>query len=43
MRLKEGTWPGHILEHVTLEDIVTGQLPGAVNELLESPGAWERR
>lgn len=32
-----------VLEHVTLEDIATGDLPGPVNDLLESPGAWERR
>lgn len=32
-----------VLEHVTLEDIATGDLPGPVNDLLDSPGAWERR
>jgi hypothetical protein len=32
-----------VLENVTLADIVAGQLPSAVEELLERPGAWERR
>jgi Rrf2 family protein len=32
-----------VLETVTLEAIVDGNLPLAVVELLEKPGAWERR
>jgi hypothetical protein len=28
---------------VTLEDIANGAMPGPVNDLLDSPGAWERR
>ena len=32
-----------VLEHVTLEDIANGAMPGPVNDLLDSPGAWERR
>jgi len=32
-----------VLESVTLADVVTGELPPAVAELLERPGAWERR
>lgn len=32
-----------VLEHVTLEDIASGSMPGPVNDLLDSPGAWERR
>ena len=32
-----------VLEHVTLEDIANGAMPGPVNDLLEAPGAWERR
>jgi Rrf2 family protein len=32
-----------VLEHVTLEDIAAGAMPGPVNDLLEAPGAWERR
>jgi Rrf2 family protein len=32
-----------VLENVTLADIVTGDLPRSVADLLELPGAWERR
>lgn len=32
-----------VLENVTLADIVAGELPPAVAELLGRPGAWERR
>lgn len=32
-----------VLEVVTLADIQHGQLPKAVNKLLDAPGAWERR
>ncbi len=32
-----------VLENVTLADIVAGELPAGVRELLERPGAWERR
>lgn len=32
-----------VLESVTLADIVTGDLPAQVQELLNRPGAWERR
>lgn len=32
-----------VLEHVTLADIESGQLPPAVTEHLSSPGAWKRR
>ena len=32
-----------VLETVTLADIVSGDLPPVVRELLERPGAWERR
>lgn len=32
-----------VLEHVTLEDIVTGHLPPSVTEHLSAPGAWKRR
>jgi Rrf2 family protein len=32
-----------VLEAVTLADIVSGDLPPAVVELLARPGAWERR
>jgi Rrf2 family protein len=32
-----------VLENVTLADIVAGTLPAHVQELLERPGAWERR
>ena len=32
-----------VLENVTLTDIVAGTLPAAVVDLLDRPGAWERR
>lgn len=32
-----------VLENVTLADIVSGELPPAVQDLLARPGAWERR
>ncbi len=32
-----------VLEHVTLEHIVTGVLPQEVTRSLQVPGAWERR
>ena len=32
-----------ILEHVTLADIVSGEMPPQVLAQLESPGAWKRR
>jgi Rrf2 family protein len=32
-----------VLEHVTLGDIETGQLPPSVTEHLAAPGAWKRR
>ena len=32
-----------VLEHVSLEDLASGDLPTPVSGLLESPGAWERR
>lgn len=32
-----------ILEHVSLEDIVTGQMPPQVRAQLDTPGAWKRR
>ncbi|HVM67997.1 MAG TPA: Rrf2 family transcriptional regulator [Acidimicrobiales bacterium] len=32
-----------VLETVTLADVVDGDLPPHVRELLERPGAWERR
>jgi Rrf2 family protein len=32
-----------VLESVTLADIVAGELPSGVRELLSRPGAWERR
>jgi Rrf2 family protein len=32
-----------VLEHVTIADVATGQLPAAVTSLLEDPGAWARR
>lgn len=33
----------HVLEHITLQDVATGNLPGDVGELLAEPGAWQRR
>jgi Rrf2 family protein len=32
-----------VLEHVTLADIESGQMPEAVTTYLASPGAWKRR
>jgi Rrf2 family protein len=32
-----------VLETVTLADIVSGDLPDGVRQLLDRPGAWERR
>jgi|SRR5579871_869874 len=32
-----------VLETVTLADVVAGTLPPVVQELLDRPGAWERR
>jgi hypothetical protein len=32
-----------VLERVTLEDLVTGNLPPEVVELTEAPDAWSRR
>jgi Rrf2 family protein len=32
-----------VLEHVTLADVVSGELPDATRSLLAQPGAWERR
>lgn len=32
-----------VLEQVTLADVVSGELPPRTLELLELPGAWERR
>ena len=32
-----------VLERVTVADIASGRLPPAVTQLLDDPGAWERR
>ena len=32
-----------VLEQVTLDDVVSGQLPDTARGLLAEPGAWERR
>jgi len=32
-----------VLEQVTLDDVVSGQLPETARGLLAEPGAWERR
>ena len=32
-----------VLEHVTLAEIETGQMPPSVTEHLSAPGAWKRR
>jgi cyanophycin synthetase len=37
MRLKEGTWPGHILEHVTLELQNLAGMPGGFGKARETP------
>ncbi|MBY4895575.1 cyanophycin synthetase [Cupriavidus sp. AU9028] len=51
-RLKEGTWPGHIMEHVTLELQSLAGLPGGFGKARETPvrgvykvivTAWEER
>lgn len=33
----------HVLEHITLADVASGNLPGDVGDLLAEPGAWQRR
>lgn len=33
----------HVLEHVTLADVASGNLPPEVTEMLAEPGAWQRR
>ncbi|MBY4945799.1 cyanophycin synthetase [Cupriavidus respiraculi] len=51
-RLKEGTWPGHIMEHVTLELQSLAGLPGGFGKARETPErgvykvvvtAWDER
>ena len=37
MRLKEGTWPGHILEHITLELQNLAGMPGGFGKARETP------
>ncbi len=37
MRLKEGTWPGHILEHITLELQNLAGMPGGFVKARETP------
>jgi cyanophycin synthetase len=37
MRLQEGTWPGHILEHVTLELQNLAGMPGGFGKARETP------
>jgi hypothetical protein len=32
-----------VVEEVSLADLVSGQLPGPVEELVESPDAWAPR
>ena len=32
-----------VLEHVTLADIASGELPDAIGDLTNAPGAWHRR
>lgn len=32
-----------VLEHVTLQDVADGAMPSRMRELLQTPGAWERR
>jgi Rrf2 family protein len=32
-----------VLEHVTMADVVSGELPDPIRDLLDQPGAWERR
>lgn len=38
-RVREGTWPGHILEHVTLELQNLAGLPGGFGKARETPRA----
>jgi Rrf2 family protein len=33
----------HVLEHISLADVASGELPTPVTELLSEPGAWQRR
>jgi Rrf2 family protein len=33
----------HVLEHISLADVATGNLPAPVTDLLSEPGAWQRR
>lgn len=42
-RLREGTWPGHILEHVTLELQNLAGLPGGFGKARETRGAASTR
>ena len=33
----------HVLEHISLADVAAGHLPESVTDLLDEPGAWQRR
>jgi DNA-binding IscR family transcriptional regulator len=33
----------HVLEHISLADVASGTLPTSVTDLLDEPGAWQRR
>ena len=33
----------HVLEHISLADVASGDLPAPVTDLLAEPGAWQRR
>jgi Rrf2 family protein len=33
----------HVLEHISLADVASGTLPPSVTDLLDEPGAWQRR
>ena len=33
----------HVLEHISLADVAAGNLPTQITELLDEPGAWQRR
>jgi Rrf2 family protein len=33
----------HVLEHISLADVASGELPSSVTGLLAEPGAWQRR
>lgn len=33
----------HVLERISLADVATNQLPGDIVEMLDQPGAWQRR